>query len=56
LVHEHNVGLHEFERDYRFARMPRDDGSCRASCATFQGFRRRHGKTGTRNYIGILNP
>ena len=55
-VHEHNVGLHDFARDYRFAEDAHDDGllpprACarpsRATCA-------RTGATGTRNYIGIL--
>ena len=54
-VHEHNVGLHEFDRDYRFAQDARDDGLLPESeRATFEGFRRASGKTGTRNYIGIL--
>ena len=54
-VHEHNVGLHEFARDYRFAEDARDDNLLpEAERATFQGYRRPSGKTGTRNYIGIL--
>ncbi|WP_375460883.1 UxaA family hydrolase [uncultured Enterovirga sp.] len=54
-VHEHNVGLHEFDRDYRFAEDARDDDLLtEADRATFQGFRRGSGRTGTRNYIGIL--
>jgi altronate hydrolase len=54
-VHEHNVGLHEFERDYRFAEDARDDNLLpETERATFQGYRRASGKTGTRNYIGIL--
>ncbi|NNM71560.1 UxaA family hydrolase [Enterovirga aerilata] len=54
-VHEHNVGLHDFERDYRFAEDARDDGLLpEPERATFQGFRRASGRTGTRNYIGIL--
>ena len=54
-VHEHNVGLHDFARDYRFAEDARDDGLLpEAERATFQGYRRASGKTGTRNYIGIL--
>ncbi len=54
-VHEHNVEMHDFARDYRFAEDARptdllpEDGS-----ATFEGFRRADGKAGTRNYIGIL--
>ena len=54
-VHEHNVVMHDFERDYAFAEgahavplLP--DGER----ATFQGFRRADGKVGTRNYIAIL--
>jgi altronate hydrolase len=40
-VHEHNVGLHEFERDYRFAEDARDDDLLPESMrATFEGFRR----------------
>jgi len=54
-VHEHNVGLHEFERDYRFAEDARDDDLLPEGMrATFEGFRRDTGRTGTRNYIGIL--
>ncbi len=54
-VHEHNTGLHEFERDYRFAEDAKDDGLLPpAMRATFEGYRRASGKTGTRNYIGIL--
>jgi altronate hydrolase len=54
-VHEHNVGLHDFARDYRFAEDARDDGLLPPEmCATFEGYRRDNGKTGTRNYIGIL--
>src|SRR3712207_1726420 len=54
-VHEHNVGLHDFERDYRFAEDSRDDGLVSQEMrATFQGYRRASGRTGTRNYIGIL--
>jgi altronate hydrolase len=54
-VHEHNVGLHDFARDYHFAEDARDDGLLpEAERATFQGFLRPNGRTGTRNYIGIL--
>ena len=54
-VHEHNVGLHDFSRDYRFAEDARpDDLLPEAARATFEGYRRASGKTGTRNYIGIL--
>src|SRR5918997_4154519 len=54
-VHEHNVGLHEFERDYRFAEDAGDDDLLAPELrATFEGYRRDTGKTGTRNYLGIL--
>ncbi|HEV2557735.1 MAG TPA: altronate dehydratase family protein [Microvirga sp.] len=54
-VHEHNVGLHDFDRDYRFCEDARDDGLLPPEMrATFEGYRRANGKTGTRNYLGIL--
>src|SRR3712207_1610638 len=54
-VHEHNVGLHDFERDYAFCADARDDELLSPVMrATFQGYRRASGRTGTRNYIGIL--
>src|SRR6187455_1620251 len=38
-VHEHNVGLHDFERDYRFAENAKDDGLLPESLrATFDGY------------------
>ena len=54
-VHEHNVGLHDFARDYRFAEDARNDEVLPPEArATFQGYVRPNGRTGTRNYIGIL--
>ncbi|HVL70865.1 MAG TPA: altronate dehydratase family protein [Beijerinckiaceae bacterium] len=54
-VHEHNVGLHDFERDYAFCVDARNDDLLPEDLrATFQGYRRPSGRTGTRNYIGIL--
>jgi altronate hydrolase len=54
-LHEHNVAMAEFERDYAFASAATPvDMVAEASRATFQGFRRTNGKAGTRNYIGIL--
>ena len=54
-VHEHNTGLHDFERDYRFAEDAHDDGLLPEGMrATFEGFPRGNGRSGTRNYIGIL--
>jgi altronate hydrolase len=54
-VHEHNVGLHDFERDYAFCADANCDDLLPAGMqATFEGYRRESGKTGTRNYLGIL--
>jgi len=54
-VHEHNVGMRDFERDYLHGADARAaDVLPVAERATFQGFRRANGKVGTRNYIGIL--
>ena len=54
-VHEHNVGLHDFARDYHFAEGARNDELLAPELrATFEGYVRPNGKTGTRNYIGIL--
>ena len=40
-VHEHNVGLHDFARDYRFAEDAHDDGLLPEDMrATFEGYRR----------------
>ncbi|MEP6147440.1 MAG: UxaA family hydrolase, partial [Nisaea sp.] len=54
-VHTHNVAMQEFERDYAFC-MDRTETDLipEAERATFQGFRRKNGKVGTRNYIGVL--
>jgi altronate hydrolase len=54
-VHEHNVEMHDFARDYRFAEdAGQVDKLPPERIATFEGFRRANGKMGTRNYIGIL--
>ena len=54
-VHEHNVTLHDFARDYRFAEAARNDEVLPPELrATFEGYVRPNGKVGTRNYIGIL--
>ena len=54
-VHEHNVALHDFERDYQFCADARDDGILPVGRqATFEGYRRANGRAGTRNYLGIL--
>src|SRR6185312_6281602 len=54
-VHEHNVVMHDFERDYRFAEEAHEEKILPVSKqATFQGYLRGNGRAGTRNYIGIL--
>jgi altronate hydrolase len=54
-VHEHNVAMHDFARDYRYAEEARPiDLLTEEHRATFAGYRRPDGKVGTRNYIGIL--
>ncbi|HYC24583.1 MAG TPA: altronate dehydratase family protein [Roseiarcus sp.] len=54
-VHEHNVEMHDFARDYCFCEAARPEKLLPAAArATFQGFRRANGKAGTRNYIAIL--
>jgi altronate hydrolase len=54
-VHEHNVVLHDFTRDYRFAEEAKNDEVLPPELrATFQGYLRPDGRTGTRNYLGIL--
>ncbi len=54
-VHDHNVTLHDFARDYHYSEdaQPLDVLPVEQR-ATFEGFRRANGKVGTRNYIGIL--
>ncbi len=54
-VHEHNVEMGEFSRDYAFAQDARKEDILPVEKqATFQGLHRANGKTGTRNYIGIM--
>jgi len=54
-VHEHNVTLHDFARDYRFAEDAKNDEVLPPElAATFEGYVRPGGRTGTRNYIGVL--
>jgi altronate hydrolase len=54
-IHTHNCAFAAFERDYAFAAAarPRDVLPIEQQ-ATFQGFPRATGKTGTRNYIGVV--
>jgi altronate hydrolase len=54
-VHTQNCFFAEFERDYAFAQDAREEALLPPELrATFAGFRRSSGKTGTRNYIGVL--
>ncbi len=54
-VHEHNVAMHDFARDYRFAEDAKNDEVLPPELrATFDGYVRPNGRTGTRNFIGIL--
>ncbi|MCR5858168.1 UxaA family hydrolase [Mesorhizobium sp. J428] len=54
-VHEHNVYLHDFERDYQFCADARPENVLPVEeQSTFEGFRRESGRAGTRNYLGIL--
>jgi altronate hydrolase len=54
-VHEHNVEMHDFARDYAFAQDARNEEVLPPEArATFDGYRREGDKVGTRNYIAIL--
>jgi altronate hydrolase len=54
-VHEHNVEMGELAHDYAFAQAAKKEPLLPDSeRATFQGYRRKNGKVGTRNYIGIM--
>ena len=54
-VHEHNVEMQDFARDYQFAAAARTEDILPVEQrATFQGYRRANGSVGTRNYIAIL--
>jgi altronate hydrolase len=54
-VHEHNVVMHDFARDYRFGEAAHAETMVpEAKRATFEGYRRANGKAGTRNYVAIL--
>ena len=54
-VHEHNVSMHDFARDYRYAEGARNDEVLPPELrSTFEGYVRPGARTGTRNYIGVL--
>jgi len=54
-IHTHNCFVHEFARDYHFAEAAEPERVLpEAERRTFDGYRRKNGKVGTRNYIGVL--
>lgn len=54
-VHEHNVYVREFERNYVFGTEAKPTAIVpEADRASFMGYRRANGKVGTRNYIAVL--
>ena len=54
-IHEHNCVMQDFARDYHFSEGARNEEILPVEQqATFEGFRRASGKTGTRNYLGVL--
>ncbi len=54
-VHVQNCAMADFERDYAIGSEVKPiDYVPAAEQATFQGFRRKSGRIGTRNYIGVL--
>ncbi len=53
-IHTHNCAAGEFARDYAFAQeTPADPAPL--SEYTFQGYRRKDGRAGTRNYIAVVS-
>jgi altronate hydrolase len=55
-VHVHNVGLHDFARDYHFAEAARNDEILPPELrATFEGYVRPSGKIGTRNFVAVIS-
>jgi len=54
-VHTNNCVMQDFARDYHFCEGARNEEILPVGQqATFEGFRRASGKTGTRNYLGVL--
>ena len=52
-VHEHNVAVSGLTAEHEFG-TDRIEIATAEPAATFQGYRRASGRTGTRNYVGIL--
>ncbi|MDQ3261257.1 MAG: altronate dehydratase family protein, partial [Pseudomonadota bacterium] len=53
-VHSHNLGMHDFERDYAFGQDVKPTDYF-AQPATFDGILREDGRVATRNYIGVIS-
>jgi altronate hydrolase len=54
-VHTNNCVMQDFARDYHFSEGARNEEILPVEQqATFEGFLRANGKTGTRNYLGVL--
>lgn len=54
-VHEHNLAVGHFERDYAIGAEYRPvEPAAPADRRTFLGFRRADGRVGTRNYVAVL--
>ncbi len=53
-VHSHNLAFETFDRDYAIGQDVKPTPKP-SQPATFQGIRRRDGRVGTRNYIGIVS-
>ena len=54
-VHTHNLGMHDFARDYAFGvEVRRVDYVPVSERRTFRGYQRANGQVGTRNYIAVI--
>ncbi|MBM86287.1 MAG: galactonate dehydratase [Rhodospirillaceae bacterium] len=54
-VHIHNVEVRDFDRDYAFCKDARaTEFFAEEDRKTFEGYVRANGRSGTRNYIGVL--
>ncbi|MEV8183180.1 altronate dehydratase family protein [Specibacter sp. NPDC078692] len=53
-VHTHNLGMDTSQREYSFGTARITPPTPTGARPTFMGYRRKDGKVGTRNYIGIL--
>jgi len=53
-VHSHNLEFSEFEREYKINNQPNNESKSDDKFF-FEGFKRKNGKSGTRNYIGLLS-